>query len=34
MRFDQFGLEAETPVGDGGGPVVVIRRMVGPDDDA
>jgi hypothetical protein len=31
MRFDQFGIEADSPA-DGTGPVVVIRRMVGPDE--
>jgi hypothetical protein len=31
MRFDQFGVEAETVANDGSGPVVVIRRL-DPDD--
>jgi hypothetical protein len=34
MRFEQFGIDADSAVGDGSGPVVVIRRMVGPDEDS
>jgi hypothetical protein len=32
MRFDQFGIQAESPTDGGTGPVVVIRQMVSPDD--
>ncbi len=34
IRFDQMGAETEgVAVGDGTGPVVVIRRLMGPDED-
>jgi hypothetical protein len=34
MRFDQIVAEADGAVGDDSGPLVVIRRLVGPDDDS
>lgn len=36
IRFDQLGPEAEAEgvaVGEGSGPVVVIRRFISPDDE-
>jgi hypothetical protein len=34
IRFDQLGGDSESvAVGDGGGPVVVIRRFISPDDE-
>jgi hypothetical protein len=34
MRFDEIVAEADGVVDDGSGPMVVIRRFVGPDDDS
>jgi hypothetical protein len=34
IRFDQLGAENEgVTVGDGSGPVVVIRRLMSPDEE-
>jgi hypothetical protein len=34
MRFDEIVAEADGVVDDGSGPMVVVRRFVGPDDDS